>query len=111
MAKNQLEMFAEQEAVTAGQVMWKVGELAQFVFLVKCGNFKAYDYSTLTSFELVDGCFVGSSDAIWNGRPLQSTVLAQSPGLIFRIEQPRFREFLGNHLGLLFKLAGLQFIQ
>lgn len=68
--KTQLEMILYEEEVEKGQIMWKVGDIANFAFIVKKGNFIFEDCVESELDEFESGGFIGEMLAITHDSPL-----------------------------------------
>ncbi|EGR27820.1 hypothetical protein IMG5_188460 [Ichthyophthirius multifiliis] len=98
--KTQLEMIMNEENVKKGQIMWKVGEQANFAFVIKEGNFQFIDCPEEQLDYLEKGTFVGETKAITNGLSLTTSIQSNKNGKIFKIYKDDLIQFLNKNPGL-----------
>lgn len=80
--------------------MWKLGEKANFAFIIKKGNFYFEKCPEETNDELESGAFIGEVSSIMSNSALTSQVVASRKGTIFKIFKEDLISFLNKNPGI-----------
>lgn len=107
--KTQLEMILEEKIVKKGEILWKVGDEAQFAIMISKGRFKFFGGSEDAEFEA--GAFIGEIEAMLNSSPTTASLVALTDGIIFQIERENLLAFLNSNPGLFILFAQLKFFE
>ena len=98
--KTQLEMILKEEKVEKGQVLWRVGDTAEFAFIIKKGSFEFFDCPEQDLDEFDSGAFIGETRAMIDRTPCTTSIKATRKGIIFKIVKLELLSFLTKNPGL-----------
>lgn len=108
--KTQLEMILEEKTIKKNQILWKVGEEAQFALMISKGRFKFIDCQE-TDIEFETGVFIGEIEALLNSTPLTTSLIALTDGIIFQIGKDNLLSFLNCNPGLFILFAQIKYFE
>jgi len=111
--KIQMEMIMREKKIKKGEILWTVGNKAQFAVLIAKGEIEFFKCKEAEheGFDIASGTFIGEIDAFLNDSPLSTNVRAATDCEIFEIRQKELIAFLKNNPGLLLLLNKVKFIE
>lgn len=104
-------MIMRETDIEKGTVMWKVGDKAEFAFLVKKGTFAFFDCQEQENDELDSGAFVGEVKALMEGTVCTTSVRATRKATIFKIIRKDLIQYLNKHPGIYMIMIESKFIE
>ena len=100
--KSFLNMYIKEKQVKSKDVLWRVGEIPQFCFLIKSGKYqmRAPFNSVPKQFALIPSTLVGDFPSLCNQEEKSaSEVICTEDGVILTISRDNFKLFLKQYPG------------
>lgn len=103
-------MILEEKIVKKDEILWKVGDEANFAIMISKGRFKFID-CTETENEFETGAFIGEIEAIMNSLPLTTSMVSITDGVVFKIGKANLLAFLNRNPGLFILFAQIKYFE